>query len=337
MQLALFFMILAMCIMVLKTESSSTFKEPGFNFNNKNIHDYLKEQAPELRKICQGTQKSYIWELPIADHESKALKFAEVVRKKGKFLSQTSWELTSINEITNFDPFQEPTLTINFQIRKKEKEIYLDNLFPTFPKVSGVDILQFLMSLSYACDFTLSLNDESDISISYKLLTGAGYYSNLIKGLGTKRANQNKIIFKNNFYKCAQYELLNLNQLHQVVRINETLNACQEKDISVQDCPVHFLWLGRVMHYNFMPKILCCGNWPANLYESQEFNFPILPKDLSRIFNKIPVARPILSYPIIKNCTPTVKDFETVQKDVIHLNFLKLHLIFVFLIQNLLH
>jgi len=300
--------------MVLKPESWRTFREVGFNLKNKNVHDYLKVQASELRKICQGTRKSYVWELPGI---GKTLKFALVVRKgRFNFLTQT-WELIRIDGKINFDPFQKPTPTINFQIDKDEKDIYLENLYPTFPKVSGVDILQFLMTLSYACEFTLSLTDGSDLSASYKLLYGAGFYKNLIKGIGFKTINQNKIILKNDFYRCADYELQNLNPFS---RIDETVNSCQEQNISVLDCPVHFLWLGRLIHYTLIPK--CGANYEqVDFIPQPELEYKITSRDLTRIFNKIlPKSKPVL-YPIAKNCTPKVKDFETVKKDVISLKY----------------
>jgi len=326
MRLCLFTMIFVICTMVLKTESSRIikevgfdFREVGFNLNNKNVHDYLKVQVPELRKICQGTSKFYLWELPrIAD--GKTLKFAEVTQK-GRFnlFFDTSWELIRINGKTNFNPFHYSASNINFKIDKDKKEIYLENLYPTFPKVSGVDILQFVMSLSYACGFTLSLIDGSDISASYKLLYGSGYYKNLIKGVGIKTINQNKIILKHDFYKCAEYEL---HRLDPFFRIDETVNSCQEKGISVLDCPVHFLWLGNAIHHILIPK--CGANYEQIEFVSQpELTFQIKPRDLNRIFNKIPPkSKPIL-YPISKNCTPKVKDFETVKKDAISLKFFK--------------
>jgi len=272
----------------------------------------------ELKKICQGTRKTYIWrlpfKLPIGDGQ-KALKFAEVVRKGRK----NTWELIRINEKRNFNPFYTPSLTISFQIKKDEKEIYLNFLYPTFPKVSGVDILQFLMSLSYACGFSLHLQDHSDMSTSYRLLYGTGYYENLIKGMGIKQINQNKFILRKDFYTCAKEELKNLDP---IARIEETVNSCREKSISVDDCPVHFLWLGKVIHHILMPK---CGiNYYVADFPQPELEFFITPKDVTRIFNKIPHTKsnPNL-YPIKKDCTPKVKDFETVKKDAASLKFLK--------------
>ena len=254
---------------------------------------------------------------------SKVLEFEEVVHKdKSDLFSQTIWELARINGVRNFDPRQreEPTLTISFQIKKEEREIYLQDLYPTFPKVSGIDILQFVMSLSYVCDFTLTLKDQSDVSISYRQLYGFGYYENVITGLGIKMTNQNKIISKKDFYECASHELLRLNNFSWVSRIEETLNSCQEKVINVQDCPVHFLWLGKAIHYILLP--ICGLNYKWTVLLSKPyFEFQITQKDLTQIFNKIlPKSKPVL-YPIVKNCTSKVKDYKTVKKDVISLKF----------------
>jgi len=319
MQFVLFATTFITC-MVLTIESSHTFKEPGFHFANQNVHEYLKEQAPKLKKICEEKRTSYTWQLPIGD--KKALQFEELVHK-GKFdlFYQTSWELININGEANFDPFQEKTLNISFQIRKDTKEIFIHSLYPTFPKVSGVDILQFLMSLSYVCDFSLTLKDESDISIPYRLLHGSGYYENLIKGHGVKKlTNQNKIILKKAFYECANHELSKLDSLRRSALIDETLNSCQKKDISVQDCPVHFLWLGNTIHYTLFPKCGLNYKWP-DLLPHPELEFHITPTDLTRIFNKsLPRSKPVL-YPIVKECTPKVKDYKTLKKDVISLKF----------------
>lgn len=310
MQLVLFAMIFAMCTMILKTESSHTFEELGFNFKNQNVHDYLKQEAPELRKICQQTSQSYVWKLPIAN--GKAFKFTEVVRNG----ATTTWGLIHINEKRNFNPFLFYT-AISFQVKNHEKKIYLTNLYPTFPKVSGVDILQFLMALSYVCEFTLHLNDKSDISSSYRLLYGIGYYENLIKGIGIKQINQDKLIFKKDFDKCAKHELRNLDLL--VLGIEDTINSCRDEGISVHDCPVHFIWLGRVIHCTLIPK--CGVNNYSTDFPHPELKFLILPKDLTQIFNKISPKSQQVLYPIVKDCTPKVKAFETVERSVRSLKF----------------
>jgi len=320
MRLVLFAMIFIIYL-ILKIQSSHTFKERGFYFRDKNVHDYLKQQAPELKKICQGTRNSYSWELPISN--SKALEFEEVIHKeKFDLFPQISWNLMRINGEINFNPrHQESTLTISFQIRKEKKEIHLEKLFPTFPKVSGVDILQFLMSLSYVCDFTLSLRDASDISISYRMLHGTGYYENLIKGnLGLKMANQNKIISKKDFYECANHELLKLNNWGWIAHIDEILNSCQKKAISVQDCPIHYLWLGKAIHYILLP--ICGLKYKGTVFLPQPFLvFHITPKDLTQIFNKLLPKSKLALHPNINNCTSKVKDYKTVKKNVISLKF----------------
>jgi hypothetical protein len=273
--------------------------------------------------------------LPIDN--GKTLKFAEVVRRKTlpfispvhKFNSvpQVTWELIRIKGKINFNPFEIPTLTISFQIRKDKKEIYLKYLFPTFPKVSGVDIIQFLMALSYSCGFSLDLQDASDISASYRLLYGVGYYDNLIKGK-TGGGIKNQIILFQNFYECAQLELLNLDP---TLRIDETVNSCEEKNISVIDCPVHFLWLGNVIHSTLMLK--CSVNYEQAEYNfsKPELEFQIIQRDITRIFNKIPPKSNPVLYPIEKNCTPKEKDFETVKKDVKNIKFFKNAFDFCFL------
>jgi len=338
MQLVLFVMIFVACIMVLKTRSShnktekivttsgtaNTFKEVGFDFRNKNVHEYLKKQAPGLRQVCQGTRKSIVWELPIEG--SKHLKFAELVQET-KFNSVT-WQLLFINKRPNFLPFPKATSMISFQILKEKKEIYLTDLYPTFPNVSGVDILQFIMALSYACGFTLSLEDESDISVSYRILYGSGYYENLIKGMGVgiETINQNNVIVKEDFYNCANDQLRHLELKDPVVPISKFLNSCVDNGVSIQDCPVHFVWLGKAIHYNLMP--ICGLNHAPNkdLFLQPKLEFEIKPNDLSRIFNKLPPkSKPIVpvSYPIIKNCTLRVKDLETIKEDVGSLKLFK--------------
>jgi len=336
MQLVLFVMIFVACIMVLKTRSShnktekivttsgtaNTFKEIGFDFKNKNVHEYLKKQALGLREVCQGTRKSIVWELPIEG--SKHLKFAELVQET-KFNSVT-WQLLFINRRPNFLPFPKATSMISFQILKERKEIYLTDLYPTFPHVSGVDILQFIMALSYACGFTLSLEDESDISVSYRLLYGSGYYENLIKGMGVgiETINQNNVILKEKFYDCANHQLRQLELKDPVVPISKFLNSCVDKGVSIQDCPVHFVWLGRAIHYNLIP--ICGLNHAPNkdLFLQPKLKFEIKPNDLSRIFNKIPLKSTPVSYPIVKNCTPRVKEsVEIVKEDVGSLKFFK--------------
>jgi hypothetical protein len=71
-----------------------------------------------------------------------------------------------------------------------------------------------------------------------------------------------------------------------------------------------------------MPKCGLNFKW-VEFFTQPELEFQIIQRDITRIFNKIPPkSKPVL-YPIVNNCTPKVKDFENVEKDVFSLKFFK--------------
>jgi hypothetical protein len=65
---------------------------------------------------------------------------------------------------------------IQFHIKLDTQTIALDRLYPTYPEISGFEILQFIANLAFQCKFSIEVCDRSDISKIYSALYGKSYY-----------------------------------------------------------------------------------------------------------------------------------------------------------------
>merc|ERR1712096_581615 len=150
----------------------------------------------------------------------------------GMFVS--GWVLTHINEEKVF------LTDISFTTFPIKHSVYLNTLYPGYPKISGMDIMQFLMILCHTCDYWFATRDGSDLSTPYFFLHNQNYYDSVING-------KNKIISKNNdpigqheFLKCV-YEILYDHGILALSRLCEfKLKKCEkeEENLLPQNCPI---------------------------------------------------------------------------------------------------
>jgi hypothetical protein len=92
---------------------------------SKDISKKEKEQEKQLKKLCKNQIKEITFTLP---NSNKSLTF----QKLYKFFT-SDWELTHINGEQVF--FSD----ISFQIISDRHSVYLNTLYPGYPKISGVD------------------------------------------------------------------------------------------------------------------------------------------------------------------------------------------------------
>jgi len=137
-----------------------------------------------LSKICNTQINEFVWKCPKTsdNDEEKFLKF-RTMNDSGHHTT-LSWYLKSINEIDviTMDPWTQMH-QIEFKVKINQKIISLTRLYPTYPKVSGFEILQFVSNLAYQCKFAIDVEDIADVSIAYSSLYGKGYYESFFKGL----------------------------------------------------------------------------------------------------------------------------------------------------------
>merc|ERR1712096_553338 len=88
---------------------------------------------------------------------------------------------------------------ISFAIFRATHSVYLNKLYPGYPKISGVDVMQFLMTLCYTCEYVFETTDASDLSIPYMFLHNQTYYASVINGKNEIIAEKNPPVDQNEF------------------------------------------------------------------------------------------------------------------------------------------
>merc|ERR1712034_229387 len=95
---------------------------------------------------------------------------------------------------------------IEFKVNIDQRKISLGRLYPTYPEVSGFEILQFIANLAFQCKFFIDVIDAADISTFYSALYGRSYYGYHFKGIGfsQKFLFKNIIVKKKTFLDCFE-------------------------------------------------------------------------------------------------------------------------------------
>lgn len=259
--------------------------------------------------------------------------------KKGNF-----WELAQVNgkkvlEISKINQEQYPKACVRFFIKKKilSKHVYLDTLFPSFPKITGVDLFQFLMSLSYVCEMKLSVTDDTDLSTPYKKLYGVRYYTSLVKGTKKNLPSQGTEINKDTFLECANKQVRtdldfaqsNLKENILAYRTEKIKSDKRLYDnfalIDYQDCPVVSWWITVILNKWI---IRLCTGINNSVVWAEDFSFNVKVEDINRIMNKVMPKSPA-SYE--DQCTEKIipKSYDEIIEDGKTEKFLKNHLYFV--------
>jgi hypothetical protein len=192
------------------THQENTFKENDLNadehivnMTSDNVnysHDFFYRD--DLKKICHGQVNEFVWKCPtISENKEKILTFRTVELIAGKNDSSlfSTWYLKSVNEIDIFEMHPRSYMhQIQFNVKIDTQTIILTALYPTYPEISGFEILQFISHLAFQCKFSIEVCDRSDISKVYSALYDQSYYKYHFKGVDLSQ----KFLFKN----CCQKE-----------------------------------------------------------------------------------------------------------------------------------
>lgn len=270
------------------------------NIANKDVVKYIQAQTENLKKICEKAKefKEYTWQLPLSS--SKKLKFEKENYK--------TWKLVEVNGEKVLEIAQERMGYVSFHMEQTETSnpfsdsfstsVYLDKLFPSSPRVSGVDIFQFLMSMCYVCKMQLSMKDHSDLSTPYTKLYGVRYYDSLVKGTEKNLRSQSTEIKKDEFLKCANEQAeKNENWIERWMK--QITYSCNDHKVEIikkqqkeqdprplidyQDCPIVEGWLNKLLNQYIIR--LCTGiNNSHVLYKTLSFDINVA--DINRIMSK---------------------------------------------------
>jgi len=282
----------------------NTVKENNLNANKHVINiinntvnynqDYFYTE--DLKKICHNQVNEFIWKCPtISDSEEKVLKFRTINDRIGFQFS--SWYLKSINEIDIFEIDSNPDRhQIQFYVKIYKKTISLGTLYPTYPDISGFEILQFISNLALQCKFSIDVFDGSDISTVYSALYGKSYYEYHFEGINLSQNFLFKkiVVKKKTFLDCFEGKIRspvyeepvslfgNLPQLYY-----KNIQACENAFLSVEFCPITF----DTHRFFYEKSFQYCIDWsplrgfPGITLPSSQL-FEITPENLTRIMKK---------------------------------------------------
>jgi len=176
------------------------------------------------------------------------------------------------------------------------KKISLGRLYPTYPEISGFEILQFIANLAFQCKFSIDVFDVADISPIYFALYGKSYYEYHLKGadLSQNFLFKKIVVKKNPFLDCFLGKIRspmheetvslfeNLPQL-----FYENIQACENAFVSVEFCPITF----DTQRFFYEKSFQHCINWsplrgfPSIIFTSDQL-FEITSENLTRIMKK---------------------------------------------------
>jgi hypothetical protein len=176
------------------------------------------------------------------------------------------------------------THQIEFKLNIDTHLIVLHRLYPTYPEISGFEILQFITNLAFQCKLLIHVFDLSDISKVYSALYGVSYYQYHLKGidLSQKFLFEKIIVKRKKFLNCfdakIEYLIKILSEL-----FYKNIQVCEKAFVSIEFCPITFD-TQRIFYKNF--KI--CIDWsPIEGYQDlaiQYFQrFQITSEDIIRI------------------------------------------------------
>jgi len=267
------------------------------NHMASNNVDHSQEvfNTQDLKKICDAQVNKFVWKCPTS--EEKFLTFRTINDTIG--YTTLAWYLKSINgiDIVNMDPRTDKP-QIQFYVTIDEQRIYLSRVYPTYPEVSGFEIIQFIANLAFQCKFFIDVVDASDISTFYSALYGKSYYEYHFKGIDLTEnfLFKNIVVEKKTFLDCFKTKI----ESHHVhVGINNSLfenlphlfhqniQACENAFLPVEFCPLTF----STHHIFYKKSFQYCIDWspiggiPGIIMTLSHF-FEITSKDITRIMNK---------------------------------------------------
>jgi len=231
-------------------------------------HDFF--YSKDLQKVCHAQVNEFIWKCPSSSSsssEEKIFKFRTTEDEINQNL--LIWYLQSINEI---DIIEMDNRTLNHQIqfyvKMNEQKISLSRLYPTYPKISGFEILQFITNLAFQCKFFIDIHDASDVSTIYTALYGKGYYEYHFKGINLNQNFRFKkiVVREKSFLDCFEENIRShhvetggsvFESLPQM--FYENIETCENAFVPVEFCPITFK-----THFIFYKEsIQTCINWSS--------------------------------------------------------------------------
>ena len=200
------------------------------------------------------------------------------------YSSNLVWYLKSINEIDiiKMAPRTFPDHQIEFLVSIDEQKITLNRLYPTYPKISGFEILQFIAILAFQCNFRIDVIDSSDISPVYSKLYGKTYYEYQLKG-SQKFLFQKIIVKKKTFLDCFEEKIRDIIE-NLSESFYENIKIYKNTFISVEFCPIMYDTQRIVYQKSFQ----YCINWSEFQSTPSPFvhRFRITSEDIDRMMNK---------------------------------------------------
>ena len=221
--------------------------------------------------------------------ESKVLTFTRIknLYEDDKETLHT-WELSEVNGKEVFY-FADTDPSVYFTMKEEDdkgKYIELNALYPTFPTISGVDLLQFLSTLSFVCKQTLELIDASDVRIPYMLIYGKSYYDFILEG-ESPPLDTHITIKKEEFLNCLKNQL---NLKHDLfhIKIIKNIKGCESQSqlIDPENCPLGFNIVGKFLYKKIF---LRCGmKFSKKPRETTGDQYVIRLVDWNRLMEKLP-------------------------------------------------
>ena len=183
---------------------------------------------------------------------------------------------------------------IQFRVKIYQDIIFLSRLYPTYPEISGFEILQFIANLAFQCEFLIEVQDMADISTLYFSLYGKRYYEYHFKGVDLSQNFLFKkiVVKKKTFLDCFEETISGFTEyLSQLFYKN--IQFCENAFVSVEFCPITFN-THRIFYETVFPF---CFDWsPIGNFPRLEsylhsllplsHSFEITSEDITRIMNK---------------------------------------------------
>jgi len=225
-----------------------------------------------------------------------------------KFKKKENSNIWELKKIDGRDVSSKTNIKFEIHIGKS---IELHMLYPFYPKISGITVLQFMSALAYTCDLDIQLQDASDLTTPYLNLFGQTYYEYTLLGRSEKEmsATQNAPINKTTFLECVTKHSDEDHWMYGNVFLG-TLETCYTERIDVEDCPIHYNFLGHLLYKTIMP--LCVDI--VKKVTNQASTFKIEKENLKQIMEKIPPREKKIAhqYPKIRKCISTIKEYQTI-------------------------
>jgi len=252
--------------------------------------DYSQDffYTEDLEKLCHNQVTEFVWKCPtIGDSEEKVLKFRTVYDQIGS--SYLNWYLKSINGIDIVELDHKPyNHQILFHVKIYQQTILLSRLYPSYPQISGFEILQFIANLAFQCKFRIEVLDRSDVSTVYTALYGKRYYEYHFDGVDLSQDFLFKkiVVKKKTFLDCFEHIIKSFIK-HLSKLFQENIQVCENAFVSVESCPITFDTQRLFYEISFS----YCFDWSLiggflRVDPPLSQSFEITSKDINRIMTK---------------------------------------------------